>query len=91
VKCVVVRTKKETRRPDGSYIRFDENACVVIKDDRVSTRNSYLRPSRTRTSRQEVHAYRISCSGGFVMAQAKEAKKTKMKIRKGDRVRVITR
>ena len=34
VKCVVVRTKKETRRPDGSYIRFDENACVIIKDDR---------------------------------------------------------
>jgi large subunit ribosomal protein L14 len=33
VKCVVVRTKKENRRPDGSYIRFDENAAVLIKDD----------------------------------------------------------
>ena len=33
VKCVVVRTKKEKRRPDGSYIRFDENAAVLIKDD----------------------------------------------------------
>ena len=33
VKCVVVRVKKEQRRPDGSYIRFDENACVLIKDD----------------------------------------------------------
>jgi large subunit ribosomal protein L14 len=33
VKCVVVRTKKERRRPDGSYIRFDENAAVLIKDD----------------------------------------------------------
>ena len=30
VKAVVVRAKKETRRPDGSYIRFDENAAVVI-------------------------------------------------------------
>ena len=30
VKCVVVRTKKERRRPDGSYIRFDENAAVLI-------------------------------------------------------------
>ena len=30
VKCVVVRTKKEKRRPDGSYIRFDENAAVLI-------------------------------------------------------------
>jgi len=33
VKCVVVRVKKEKRRPDGSYIRFDENAAVLIKDD----------------------------------------------------------
>ncbi len=32
VKCVVVRTKKENRRPDGSYIRFDENAAVLIND-----------------------------------------------------------
>lgn len=32
VKAVVVRTVKERRRPDGSYIRFDENAAVVIKD-----------------------------------------------------------
>ena len=28
--AVVVRTKKEVRRPDGSYIRFDDNACVLI-------------------------------------------------------------
>jgi large subunit ribosomal protein L14 len=34
VKCVVVRTKKERRRPDGSYIRFDENAAVLINPDR---------------------------------------------------------
>ena len=33
VKAVVVRTKKETRRPDGSYIKFDENAAVIIKAD----------------------------------------------------------
>jgi large subunit ribosomal protein L14 len=33
VKAVVVRTKKERRRPDGSYIRFDDNAVVIIKDD----------------------------------------------------------
>lgn len=33
VKAVVVRTKKESRRPDGSYIRFDENAAVVLKAD----------------------------------------------------------
>lgn len=33
VKAVVVRTSKQTRRPDGSYIRFDENAAVVLKND----------------------------------------------------------
>ena len=31
-KAVIVRTKKEIRRPDGSYIRFDENAAVLIND-----------------------------------------------------------
>ena len=34
VKAVIVRTKKETRRPDGSYIRFDSNAAVLIDNDR---------------------------------------------------------
>ena len=33
VKAVVVRTVNSTRRKDGSYIRFDENAAVIIKDD----------------------------------------------------------
>ena len=33
VKAVIVRTVKEKRRPDGSYIRFDENAAVLIKQD----------------------------------------------------------
>jgi large subunit ribosomal protein L14 len=32
VKAVVVRTKKELRRPDGSYIRFDDNAAVLLTD-----------------------------------------------------------
>ncbi len=33
VRAVVVRTSKERRRPDGSYIRFDENAAVLIRND----------------------------------------------------------
>ena len=33
VKAVIVRTKKETRRPDGSYIKVDANAVVIIKKD----------------------------------------------------------
>ena len=33
VKAVIVRTKKPIRRQDGSYVRFDENAAVIIRDD----------------------------------------------------------
>ena len=35
VKAVIVRSKKGLQRPDGSYIRFDENAAVIIKDDKT--------------------------------------------------------
>jgi large subunit ribosomal protein L14 len=34
VKAVVVRTKQKIRREDGSYIRFDDNAAVIIREDR---------------------------------------------------------
>lgn len=34
VKAVVVRSKSGARRPDGSYIKFDDNACVIIRDDK---------------------------------------------------------
>ncbi|MCL2169650.1 MAG: 50S ribosomal protein L14 [Defluviitaleaceae bacterium] len=34
VKAVVVRTKKMVGRPDGSYVRFDDNAAVIIRDDK---------------------------------------------------------
>ena len=35
VKAVIVRSKRGLRREDGSYIRFDENAAVIIKDDKT--------------------------------------------------------
>jgi large subunit ribosomal protein L14 len=35
VKAVIVRTKKGVRRKDGTYIKFDENAAVIIKDDKT--------------------------------------------------------
>lgn len=35
VKAVVVRTKKSIRRADGSYLRFDENAAVIIREDKT--------------------------------------------------------
>ena len=33
-KAVIVRVSKEYRRPDGTYIRFDDNACVIVDDDK---------------------------------------------------------
>ena len=35
VRAVIVRTKKGARRADGSYVRFDENAAVIIKEDKT--------------------------------------------------------
>ena len=37
VRAVIVRTRKGMRRADGSYVRFDENAAVIIKDDKTPT------------------------------------------------------
>ena len=34
VKAVIVRSKTGVRRDDGSYIKFDENACVIVRDDK---------------------------------------------------------
>ena len=44
VKAVIVRTKKGVRREDGSYIRFDDNACVIIKDDKSPVGTRILGP-----------------------------------------------
>lgn len=43
-KAVVVRTKKEYRRKDGSYIRFDENACVLIDNNKEMIGNRIFGP-----------------------------------------------
>jgi large subunit ribosomal protein L14 len=42
VKAVIVRTVKETRRPDGSYIKFDENAAVLIKNKEGEPRGTRI-------------------------------------------------
>lgn len=52
VKAVVVRTKKEHRRPDGSYIKFDENAAVVI-DDAMNPRGTRIFGPVTRELREK--------------------------------------
>ena len=44
VKAVIVRTKEGIRRNDGSYIKFDDNACVIIKDDKSPLGTRVLGP-----------------------------------------------
>ena len=44
VKAVVIRTKAASRREDGSYIKFDDNACVLIKDDKSPIGTRVLGP-----------------------------------------------
>ena len=44
VKAVIVRTVEGVRRKDGSYIRFDDNACVLIKDDKSPIGTRVLGP-----------------------------------------------
>ena len=72
VKCVVVRVKKEKRRPDGSYIRFDENAAVLIKTTSTAAWHAHLRPGRPRAARQAVHAHRLARPGGAVSMKMQE-------------------
>ena len=44
VKAVIVRSKFGVRRDDGSYIKFDDNACVIIKDDKTPVGTRVLGP-----------------------------------------------
>lgn len=44
VKAVIVRTTEGVRRGDGSYIKFDDNACVIIKDDKSPVGTRVLGP-----------------------------------------------
>ena len=44
VKAVIVRSKQGVRRADGSYIKFDDNACVIIKDDKTPVGTRVLGP-----------------------------------------------
>ena len=81
VKAVIVRTVKETRRPDGSYIKFDENAAVILQERRRPPRDAHLRSGRSRAPRQEVHEDHLARTGGDL---------SMAKIKKGDLVQVIS-
>src|ERR1700709_2350503 len=81
VKAVIVRTVKERRRPDGSYIRFDENAAVILRND-GDPRGTRIFGPVGRELRDKKFMKIISL--------APEVIRTMAKIKKGDLVQVIT-
>ena len=80
VKCVVVRTKKEKRRPDGSYIRFDENAAVLI-NDQMQPRGTRIFGPVGRELRDRKFMRIVSLAPEVLVT---------MKLRKGDDVVVLS-
>ena len=82
VKCVVVRVKKEKRRPDGSYIRFDENAAVLI-NDQMNPRGTRIFGPVGRELRDKKFMKIVSLAPEVLCMAG-------LKIKKGDRVYVLT-
>ena len=66
VKAVIVRTVKESRRRDGSYIKFDDNAAVLINDAREPVGHARLRPRGPRAARAEVHEDHLTRAGSHL-------------------------
>ena len=68
VKAVVVRTKKPIRRADGSYLRFDENAAVIIKEKRNTKGNSYIWTCCKRIKRKGLPKDSFSSTRSFIIS-----------------------
>ena len=80
MKAVIVRISKDIKRADGSIIRFDRNAAVLINSADGAGRHPHLRTGAARTAGEEPHEDHLARAGGAVMAA---------KIKKGDTVIVI--
>ena len=93
VKAVIVRTRKEHRRRDGTYIRFDQNAAVLINDahEPVGTRvfGPVARELREKRFLKIVSLAPEVCSRGRREVERRSMQKT-VDIRRNDQVRVIT-
>ena len=63
-KAVIVRTSKGIARADGSYIRFDDNAAVLIDNATRADRHAHLRAGGPRAARRQVHEDHLARAGG---------------------------
>ena len=73
VKAVVVRTVHPVGRADGSYIRFDENAAVIIKDDK-NPRGTRIFGPVARAEREAVHENSFSGAGSIIRGGVQSGK-----------------
>jgi len=90
VKAVIVRCRKEQRRRDGSYIRFDENAAVLIKEDGEPVGTTGIRPVGAR-ARDRSFMKIVSLARSAVRPwRGSEERAHRIRIRKNDLVEVIT-
>ena len=85
VKAVVVRSVKGARRKDGSYIKFDENAAVIIKDDKTPKGTRIFGPVAREL--REKQFMKIVSLAPEVLSEDEDMET--MKIKKGDMVKVI--
>ena len=85
VKAVVVRSVKGARRKDGSYIKFDENAAVIIKDDKTPKGTRIFGPVAREL--REKQFMKIVSLAPEVLEEDEDM--ATMKIKKGDMVKVI--
>ena len=70
VRCVIVRMRKETRRKDGTYIRFDSNAAVLVNEVGRAGGHARVRTGGARAARQEIHEDRFARAGGDLDGEA---------------------
>ena len=63
VKAVIVRSAKGVRRNDGTYVRFDDNAAVLIKDDKNPRGDVYKRQAIRKKADYEYRYYKANGNG----------------------------
>ena len=89
VKAVVVRTVNSTRRKDGSYIRFDENAAVIIKDDKNPKGTRIFGPvARELREKQFMKIVSLAPEGGILHQEGPIDASNVMYVHKGKATRV---
>ena len=90
VKAVIVRTKSGARRTDGSYIKFDENAAVIIRDDK-SPRGTRIFGPVARELREGNFMKIVSLAPEVLIERFNQRRcATVMFVKKGDKVKVIS-